>query len=111
MLINVTKGYIIASNIEKAINYWKRMKGLLGRISIPDDYALVIYKCTGIHTYKMQFDIDVIFLDKDRKVIEIIRHMTPGNKTDIDSKREYAIEMKAGLAPAGLQNGEELYWC
>ena len=67
-VINATKNAVVVSRLEKAENFWSRLKGLLGRPALPDDTALWIDRCPSIHTFFMGFDIDVIFVDRANKV-------------------------------------------
>ena len=39
---------------------------------------ILITPCNSIHTYFMKFEIDVLFLDKEMKVICIIKGLKPG---------------------------------
>jgi uncharacterized membrane protein (UPF0127 family) len=41
------------------------------------DYALLFKNCKSIHTFFMRFDLDIIFLDKKDKVIDVIKQVRP----------------------------------
>ena len=46
-----------------------RNRGLLGRSSLAAGYALILAPCSSIHTFFMQFAIDVVFVDRDGLVL------------------------------------------
>jgi len=110
MLVNKTKSRVLAEDIEEAKTIWKKAKGLIGRIGIDSNYAMIIHDCQGIHTWLMRFEIDVIMLDRDRRVIEKIRNIKPWRVTDIRKERKYVIEKKASSLPEWLEIGDQLDW-
>jgi hypothetical protein len=67
---------VLASSLELAVDSSSRKRGLLGHTSLADDAALVIAPCSGIHTFKMQFAIDVVFVARDGRVIKIAHDLT-----------------------------------
>lgn len=54
-----------------AEKYFERLKGLLGKKSIPQNTGLLIRPCRQVHTYFMKFTIDVVFIDKQNKIIHM----------------------------------------
>ncbi len=61
-------GKILLNNMYQAKTIAERLKGLLGRNSLPDGEGLLIEPCTSVHTAFMRFPIDVVFLDKFDRV-------------------------------------------
>lgn len=68
----------LVSHLEGAFTSAERKRGLLGRASMPPDLAIVIAPCNAIHTFRMQFAIDVIFATRDGRVIKVRRNIGPG---------------------------------
>ncbi len=56
----------------------QRMRGLLGRASLPDGEALYIVPCRAIHTRRMQFAIDARFYDKHGHLVKTVLNIQPG---------------------------------
>ncbi len=52
-----------------------RNRGLLKRAGLERGEGLWIVPCAGVHTIGMKFPIDVVFLNKKRKVVGIRRGM------------------------------------
>jgi uncharacterized membrane protein (UPF0127 family) len=77
--INETTGECIADFIEEAKTPLARMKGLLGRDSLSSGEGLFIHPCKGIHTFGMKFPIDIIFLNRENRVVAI-RKSIPANR-------------------------------
>ncbi len=60
---------IILTKVKKADTFWLRLKGLLGRNNLGDEEGLLITNCSSVHCFFMKFTIDVIYLDKEYKVL------------------------------------------
>jgi uncharacterized membrane protein (UPF0127 family) len=56
---------------------FERMKGLIGTKTLPDGEGLLILRCNSIHTLFMSFPIDATFLDRDDKVVKVVRNIPP----------------------------------
>jgi uncharacterized membrane protein (UPF0127 family) len=54
-----------------------RLVGLLSRKSLASDEAMLIVPCKSIHTVGMKFTIDVVFLDKENKVLGVSSNVKP----------------------------------
>ena len=76
---------------------WQRMVGLLDRRSLPDNEALLIPHCQSIHMFFMRFPIDVIFLDKDLRVVGLVRNIKPFHLSPIFFRASSAIEGAVGM--------------
>jgi uncharacterized protein len=69
-LVNVTRGIVLATNIEAAFDSATRKKGLLGRSSLPSDSALIIAPSNAVHMFGMKFAIDVLFARRSGEVVK-----------------------------------------
>jgi uncharacterized membrane protein (UPF0127 family) len=55
-----------------------RLRGLIGRPSLPPDTALLIPRCRSVHTFGMRFALDLVWLDADGLPLRIDRDVGPG---------------------------------
>lgn len=62
---------------EVARSFWARLKGLIGRQSLPPGRGLLILKCNAIHTFFMRFPIDATFYDREDRVVKTVRNIRP----------------------------------
>jgi uncharacterized protein len=69
-LINVSKGIVLATAVEPALDSTRRKRGLLGRDAFPADAALVLAPCNAVHMFGMRFSIDVLFFDRRGVVVK-----------------------------------------
>jgi len=109
-LINTTTNTQIAKQVVKAKSLYSRVKGLLGRKSLPDDEVLWIDPCPSVHTFFMQFPIDVVFVDKDMKVTKVHKNLKPWRMTaPLQFKNHSCFEFAAHTVKDNIKEGDKLY--
>ncbi len=54
-----------------ATRFTARARGLLGGPPLELDEALLIAPCSSIHTFGMRYPIDVVFLDRNARVVRV----------------------------------------
>ena len=98
--VNKSSGTVLAGRVVVAKTPFSRMKGLLGRRSLPGGEGLLIKPCKGVHTFLMKFPIDVLFLDKNNRIIEAVQDLQPYRMTKVWFSAVSAIEVPAGTVLA-----------
>ena len=73
---NLTRGTVLAADIETAAGLWGKFMGLMGRETLAAGHALWLPESNGIHMMFMRFPIDVVFVGKleadgSRRVVSI----------------------------------------
>lgn len=58
--------------------------------------GLLIYPCSGIHTYFMNYSIDVLYLDTNNIILAMDEHMKPGKLGKIHKNAVAVVELPAG---------------
>jgi hypothetical protein len=76
-VINVTRSTELASNAEVAKSGGKRSKGLLGRKGLMAGEGMWILPCEAIHTFFMQFAIDLVYLDRRNRIKKVVSNVPP----------------------------------
>ena len=92
-VFNKTKQTFLAYRVRVADSILTRLIGLLGKRSLDADGGLWIFPSRGIHTLGMMFDIDVVFLDKDYKVVGVHEVIHPFSMTGLYLNAESALEL------------------
>jgi hypothetical protein len=67
----------VAQSVEIADSSATRRKGLLGRDHLGPDEGLWIVPCGAVHTLGMRFAIDLIYLDRKRRVKKVRSAVRP----------------------------------
>lgn len=100
------------ARVEVAATLFDRMRGLIGRPSLPAGHGLLIEACGSIHTLGMRFPIDVIFLDRAWQVRRVVRQVRPGRLMIRGGWHGLrALEVASGwLDLDGVAAGTQLVW-
>jgi uncharacterized protein len=101
-------GQLIADRVRWARTSKERRQGLIGSPELQPEEALIITHAFQVHTFKMDFPIDVVFCNKEWEVKHIVRSLPPGRVTRIVFGASYAIEMASGSVPLDLGRGDRL---
>jgi uncharacterized membrane protein (UPF0127 family) len=80
------------------------MRGLAGLDDLPAQHALRIPRCGSVHTFGMRFPIDVVFLDREDRVVRVAREVPPRRFAGARRART-VIETRAGEADRFLSAG------
>ena len=102
------KNLMIGRNILVANTFYQRLKGLMFSKEMRDFDGLIINPCNSIHTFFMCYNIDVLFLDKEYKIIKIIRDLTPWKMTLVYFKASQVLELYGGTLSPDVHEGERL---
>lgn len=101
------KGRVIASNISVADNFWDRLCGYMFRSS-PHTPGILFEPAPSIHTFFMNFDLDVIFMDGQHQILKVYRNMKPWRHTWFHYKARKTLELPAGKFPSDIKEGDVL---
>jgi hypothetical protein len=104
---NATRDTTLAHRATKARNFLARGKGLMFSSPLPQGGGLVIDPCNSIHMFFMRFPLDVLFLDKEGRVVFAYRGIKPWRVGRIVKGARLAIELPEGVLDAtGTQVGD-----
>ena len=93
---NSDRGTTLGEAIEVAATAVQRVKGLLGRECLADGQGLLFKSCSSLHTFFMQFPIDIVYMDKDGKVLKSARAVKPFKFVMAPLRAYYALELPVG---------------
>lgn len=98
-VINKTKNIFIAENIVYADTLWQRLIGLMFKRSSSNIQGMLFSKAPFIHTCFMFMPIDIIFLDKQKKVIKINKNVRPWRLASC-KESSFTLELPSSLNQA-----------
>jgi len=99
-IINKTKDTVLAKDAVVADTVSSRIKGLLGKEEFKQGEALIIRPCNSIHTFFMRFAIDVLFVDRNNRVVKAIPSLLPFRLTPVYFNSAFVIELPCGTLQA-----------
>jgi uncharacterized protein len=95
-VVNLSTDTEIANKITKAHSFFKRLKGLMFTKSLPEGHGLHIQPCRSIHTYFMNYSIDVLYLNKDFEIVGLEEKLEPSRVGKVNKMGYSVLELPAG---------------
>lgn len=103
-------GRVVCENVRVVDTLFRRMRGLLGRSSLPVGEGMVLRPAVSIHTAFMRFSIDVVFLDPELVVIRIDPGVSPFSAATCFEAREVVALPAGECERRGLRVGDRVAW-
>jgi hypothetical protein len=101
-------GKVICERCEIPESSLGRARGLLGRGGLEPGGGMLIDRAGSVHMFFMRFPIDVVFLDRDRRVVGVRHGLRPWRVAGARGAVA-ALELPAGAAAAvGIEVGDLL---
>ena len=96
-IINKKNNKIVIENLLIANNPISRIIGLLFKKRLNESEGLLILPCKSIHSYFMQFNFDAVFLDKENKIVHLIKNMPSWKVSPFVLSAHSVLELPAGI--------------
>jgi uncharacterized membrane protein (UPF0127 family) len=101
-------GAVVCERCEVPKSSFGRMRGLLGRDGLEPGTGMLIDSAPSVHMFFMRFPIDVVFLDRDWRVVGVRHGLRPWRVAGARGAVA-ALELPAGTAAAtGIEEGNVL---
>ena len=101
-------GAVVCERCEIPETAFGRMRGLLGRDGLEPGSGMLIDSAPSVHMFFMRFPIDVVFLDRDWRVVGVRHELRPWRVAGARGAAA-ALELAAGaVAAARIEEGDVL---
>ncbi len=106
---NRTTGRVLAWRVRRADDWVTRMVGFLPRGSIAPEEGLWFDRCGAVHTVGMRTALDIVFLDRDLRVVRVDANVRPYRPYVGARGAQVVVEFGPGFAKANaLAAGDQL---
>jgi uncharacterized protein len=108
---NRTRHAYLATRLAIAGTHWSRFRGLMcaEAASFKSGDGLWIVPCRGVHTFAMNFPIDVVYLDGNKVVVHLEEDLRPWRLARIKLRATSVIELPGRtLKQSGTAVGDEI---
>ncbi|MFZ3577022.1 DUF192 domain-containing protein [Virgibacillus sp. DJP39] len=95
-LVNLSNEEEIAVNVNQAYSFFKRLRGLMFTDKLDLGTGMHIKPCQSVHTFFMNYSIDIIYLNAANIVVAIDEALTPGKVGSRYADAVSVIELPAG---------------
>ena len=108
MVRNHTRNTVVADSAEVARSSAARRTGLLRHERLDDGQGLWIVPCEAVHTCFMKFPIDLVYLDRRKKVQKVRKRVVPW-RVSACWRAHSVLELPAGTVErTGTKAGDQL---
>jgi uncharacterized protein len=108
LIRNRDRNTVLATEADVADDSKKRRTGLLKHSNLAAGEGLWIVPCEAVHTFGMKFAIDVLYLNKQKKVLKI-KHSMGRGRMSFCLRAHSVLELPSGHAAAmETQVGDQL---
>src|SRR6266496_2788614 len=109
--VNRSRGVVLAEDVRIANTHWTRLRGLIGtnESAFRAGQALWIVPSRGVHTIAMGFPLDVLYLDRARRVIHFEESVRPWRFAPIRVSAASVLELPTGtIRKSRTEIGDEI---
>jgi uncharacterized membrane protein (UPF0127 family) len=108
-VFNQTRNRSLITQGRLANTFWLRLRGLLGASPLQQGEGLILVGEKSIHTLFMKFPIDVVYVDKNYRVIRVDANMVPYRLGPFVAQSAYVLEMPVStIASTATETGDRL---
>ncbi|GGM30643.1 hypothetical protein GCM10011351_15990 [Paraliobacillus quinghaiensis] len=95
-LVNLSNDQEIAGTVNVADSFLKRLKGLMFTEKLDSGNGLYINPCQSVHTFFMNYAIDIIYLNEENVVVAIDEELVPGKVGSRFVDAKSVVELPSG---------------
>jgi len=111
MIINLSNKKILVHNSILCKTNQEKTIGLLKYNKMPNDTGLIFPNCKQIHSRKMKFSFQAIYLDKNLNVTGYNKNFEPGYVSKFRNNCIYVIEVPIGtIEKTNTKINDKIIW-
>ncbi len=101
---------VLVSELKIADDYFSRLKGWMFKSGAHDGEGIWILPCNSVHTWMMNFSIDVVFLGREQNILKLASNVRPWRFLPVSCwGARSVLELPAGsIQKHQLREGEVL---
>jgi uncharacterized membrane protein (UPF0127 family) len=108
-IINKSKATVAGERIAVANSFLTRLIGLMGCTSLSPGEGMLITPSSGVHTCWMRMKIDVVALDRKKRVVRLGHEVKPWRLCGLTLRTAHVLELPPGqIRACGIEIGDEL---
>ncbi|MEP7198365.1 MAG: DUF192 domain-containing protein [Chloroflexota bacterium] len=108
-ITNATRGTVVAAAASEARTFAQKLFGLMAQAQLAPSGALIIYDTNWIHTFWMRFPLDVIYVDRARRVVGVETNLRANRIGKPFWTAHAVVELNVGaVAASQTQVGDQL---
>lgn len=106
---NRTRCTLLATTLLNFNAHFRETLHFLNRSGIPNDCGVWITPCHAVYTVGIYRPVDIAFLDREGRIVKVLRNFPPNCYTDEIPEAVGALELPSNcLAESGTRTGDVL---
>ncbi|QYK06001.1 DUF192 domain-containing protein [Shewanella zhangzhouensis] len=89
---------------------WLRLRGLLGRPQLAANEAMLINRCGSVHTCWMGYALDLVFLDRELRVLKTTEQLRPWRSASCVGAFQVMELAPGAVAAMQVRVGDNFQW-
>lgn len=108
-IANVTRNTVLAERASCAAGFFGRLVGLLDRAGLKKGEGLILDPSNSIHSFFMRFSFDAVFVNKERRIVGLLRSFKPFRVSPVFFASRMTLELPSGTINASATEiGDEI---
>ena len=107
MIYHSDTALCLARNPVTAQSWHVRLRGMIGRRFSDTMDAMIFPGCNAVHTFFMTIPLDVLFLDRENRVVRVVQYLRPWHPGILAGKATTTVEFPAGTL-TGVKPGDRI---
>ncbi|MBB6455117.1 hypothetical protein HNQ94_003612 [Salirhabdus euzebyi] len=108
-LLNLNTNHVLADEVWQAHSFFKRLKGLMFTKEFGTGCALHIKPCQSIHSFFMNYPIDVLYINEWNEVVAFDQTFPPGKVGKKYRHVKSVLELPAGtIEKSNIEIGHKI---
>lgn len=107
-VLNKTRNLQVSGAAARADTFVTRLLGLIPRRSLGPEEGLWLEPCAMIHMCFMSFAIDAVFLDREGRVLRVVRNLRPWRVSPWVLGARGVLELPSGRCAGRVEAGDVL---
>lgn len=95
---NLTQQLVLGDAVALADRFYQRFLGLMFRPHLNEGEGIWLEPSQAVHTHFMRFAIDLLFLDREGRVLKVMQGMQPWRISPIVKEARAVVELPVGGA-------------
>lgn len=96
-LVNLDTGEVLADHLGEARTFFRRLKGLMFTKHLMPEDGLYLVPCRSVHSFFMNYSIDVLYLNNQLQIIAMDMRLKPGKFGQVNRNTTSVVELPAGM--------------
>lgn len=109
---NATRESFLSLSVTAADTMFARLRGLIGKLKLKSHEGIWVVPSKAVHTLGVLFPVDLVYLDKDLRVIDVLEHFSCFRVAPLRIQAESVLELPTHtIYSSQTEPGDQIVIC